>query len=180
MILDPELLRETEGIRNRLREAEDSLNAVRGEFERSVRRLYIEGGSMREIANALGISHQRVHQLAGGKPPSWWQRLSGQVDEPVRGCSFCGKGAKTVGKLVAGPGVNICDGCISAASSVLSETKGQSGKEKFEVVAPQSRQRCSFCGQRNGKTPRATASGHQICRDCVGLAEAIVGDVGVR
>ncbi len=28
-------------------------------------------------------------------------------------CSFCGKGAKEVAKLVAGPGVFICDGCVA-------------------------------------------------------------------
>lgn len=28
-------------------------------------------------------------------------------------CSFCGKGPKEVAKLVAGPGVFICDGCVA-------------------------------------------------------------------
>ncbi len=28
-------------------------------------------------------------------------------------CSFCGKGPKVVAKLIAGPGVFICDGCVA-------------------------------------------------------------------
>ncbi len=28
-------------------------------------------------------------------------------------CSFCGKGPKAVAKLIAGPGVFICDGCVA-------------------------------------------------------------------
>lgn len=40
--------------------------------------------------------------------------------EPVR-CSFCGKAASEVDKLVAGPGVHICDECIGLANSVIDE-----------------------------------------------------------
>jgi ATP-dependent Clp protease ATP-binding subunit ClpX len=34
-------------------------------------------------------------------------------------CSFCGKGQDKVRKLVAGPGVFICDGCIELCNEVL-------------------------------------------------------------
>ena len=37
-------------------------------------------------------------------------------------CSFCGKGAHEVAKLVAGPRVFICDGCVATASRIMSET----------------------------------------------------------
>ena len=36
-------------------------------------------------------------------------------------CSFCGKSAAEVSKLVAGPKVYICDGCVAAASRIMSE-----------------------------------------------------------
>jgi hypothetical protein len=36
-------------------------------------------------------------------------------------CSFCGKGQEAVRKLVAGPGVYICDACIDLCQEVLQE-----------------------------------------------------------
>ena len=36
-------------------------------------------------------------------------------------CNFCGKRQDQVRKLVAGPGVFICDGCIELCSEVLRE-----------------------------------------------------------
>jgi len=36
-------------------------------------------------------------------------------------CSFCGKGAAEVSKLVAGPRVFICDSCIAEASRLMSD-----------------------------------------------------------
>ena len=34
-------------------------------------------------------------------------------------CSFCGKDAAQVTKLVAGPGVYICDSCVAEASRIM-------------------------------------------------------------
>lgn len=34
-------------------------------------------------------------------------------------CSFCGKGAAEVAKLVAGPKVYICDECVAVASRIM-------------------------------------------------------------
>lgn len=36
-------------------------------------------------------------------------------------CSFCGKGQDQVRKLVAGPGVYICDGCVELCNEVLAD-----------------------------------------------------------
>ncbi len=36
-------------------------------------------------------------------------------------CSFCGKGQDQVKKLVAGPGVYICNSCIELCNEVLAE-----------------------------------------------------------
>ena len=43
-------------------------------------------------------------------------------------CSFCGKGKDRVGRLVAGPGVFICDQCIQLCNEVLhsDEREGRS------------------------------------------------------
>jgi hypothetical protein len=44
-------------------------------------------------------------------------------------CSFCRKSDKQVAKLIAGPGVYICDGCVSLCNAILEgrETKGFAG-----------------------------------------------------
>jgi hypothetical protein len=34
-------------------------------------------------------------------------------------CSWCGKGADEVKKLLTGPGVQICDGCVKFCSLIL-------------------------------------------------------------
>lgn len=36
-------------------------------------------------------------------------------------CSFCGKSAAEVAKLVAGPKVFICDACVAEASRIMSD-----------------------------------------------------------
>jgi ATP-dependent protease Clp ATPase subunit len=36
-------------------------------------------------------------------------------------CSFCGKGQSQVRKLIAGPGVYICDECIDLCGEILDE-----------------------------------------------------------
>ena len=36
-------------------------------------------------------------------------------------CSFCGKLHTDVAKLIAGPGVYICDGCVNLCVDVLAE-----------------------------------------------------------
>ncbi len=39
-------------------------------------------------------------------------------------CTFCGKGIKQVQKLIAAPGVFICDECVLLCSEILSEEVG--------------------------------------------------------
>ena len=40
-------------------------------------------------------------------------------------CSFCGKSQRQVKKLIAGPGVYICDECIQLCSEIIEEEKEQ-------------------------------------------------------
>jgi ATP-dependent Clp protease ATP-binding subunit ClpX len=40
-------------------------------------------------------------------------------------CSFCGKPAETVGKLITGPSVHICDECVEMCNEILREDKGK-------------------------------------------------------
>src|SRR5438132_12741889 len=45
-------------------------------------------------------------------------------------CSFCGKGQDQVRKLVAGPGVFICDQCIDLCQEVLEDDTRSAGTKK--------------------------------------------------
>ncbi len=50
--------------------------------------------------------------------------MSGKKDETKVKCSFCGKTQNQVQKLLAGPGVYICDQCIDLCSEIIEEEFG--------------------------------------------------------
>jgi ATP-dependent Clp protease ATP-binding subunit ClpX len=53
-------------------------------------------------------------------------------------CSFCGKSQEQVRKLVAGPGVYICDECIELCNEIIEEEIGdESELGKVELPKPQ-------------------------------------------
>ncbi|MFJ7586704.1 ClpX C4-type zinc finger protein [Streptomyces sp. NPDC097617] len=43
--------------------------------------------------------------------------------EPAR-CSFCGKPSAEAGRLIAGPGVYICDECVALSTSIIDGSLG--------------------------------------------------------
>lgn len=47
--------------------------------------------------------------------------MAGKKDEMKLKCSFCGKSQDQVRKLIAGPGVYICDQCIDLCSEIIEE-----------------------------------------------------------
>ena len=64
--LDANILGEAREARDRLLELQRDLEKARADYNHAVRRLHAEGGSLREIAEDLGVSHQRVHQIVEG------------------------------------------------------------------------------------------------------------------
>jgi ATP-dependent Clp protease ATP-binding subunit ClpX len=46
-------------------------------------------------------------------------------DVPVLRCSFCGKDQHSVKKLVAGPGVYICDECVELCNQIIADELGR-------------------------------------------------------
>ncbi|MDQ4018274.1 MAG: hypothetical protein M3188_00380 [Actinomycetota bacterium] len=64
--LDPGVLTEARSARDRLLELQRDLEKARADYNHAVRRLQAAGGSLREIAENLGLSHQRVHQIVEG------------------------------------------------------------------------------------------------------------------
>ena len=47
-------------------------------------------------------------------------------------CSFCGKSQKQVKKLIAGPGVYICDECIDLCNEIIEEELSQNAEVHFD------------------------------------------------
>jgi ATP-dependent Clp protease ATP-binding subunit ClpX len=49
-------------------------------------------------------------------------------------CSFCGKSQKQVKKLIAGPGVYICDECIDLCNEIIEEELAESSEFTFDEL----------------------------------------------
>ncbi|MGZ4519765.1 MAG: ClpX C4-type zinc finger protein, partial [Mycobacteriaceae bacterium] len=58
-------------------------------------------------------------------------------------CSFCGKSQKQVKKLIAGPGVYICDECIDLCNEIIEEELAEAGEVKLEEL-PKPNEICEF------------------------------------
>jgi len=77
-------------------------------------------------------------------------------------CSFCGKTAADVKKLIAGPGVYICDNCIKLYYGVLMGC--------FDKSA-----RCSFCGKTQAEVNMLVPGGRaHICDQCITLCKKVL------
>jgi hypothetical protein len=188
--MDGKLLGEARQARERLIDAERDLEVARAEFHRAVRRLHLNGSSLRELAASLGLSHQRVHQIveeAGGSRR--WARAKGggaRRDDLLLVCSFCGKSQGEVGKLIAGPGVYVCDGCVSLAEGVVGS--GEPARTEYgrvtAVPAEAQRMLCSFCGKIRGQVAGmalAPSVPHRktpatICTECLALCNEIIAE----
>ncbi len=61
-------------------------------------------------------------------------------------CSFCGKSQKQVKKLIAGPGVYICDECIDLCNEIIEEELSESSDLQFDEL-PKPREIYEFLDQ---------------------------------
>src|ERR687884_83747 len=64
-------------------------------------------------------------------------------DSDLLKCSFCGKSQKQVKKLIAGPGVYICDECIDLCNEIIEEELAETGEVKWEEL-PKPMEICQF------------------------------------
>src|SRR5262245_29577939 len=82
MTLDEQILAEAKEARQRLVDLESQTAHVRVDYQHAIKKLHAAGGSLREIADALELSHQRVHQIvdgpAGPPGPQPWMRGGGR------------------------------------------------------------------------------------------------------
>jgi len=117
MTLDEELLAAARKAGTLAAAAQDQADIAKAVYHHSVLRLHRAGGSMREIAEVLKMSHQRVHQIV-------------EQSKRTERCWFCARVADEVDKMMAGPAALICDICVAEAQvaevgdcSFCSETK---------------------------------------------------------
>ncbi len=92
-------------------------------------------------------------------------------------CSFCGKSKDHVQRLIAGPGVYICDECIALCDGILQE-EGQ--QRERPMTRETTSYRCSFCGknQEQGRRLIAGPGRVYICQQCIALCNRIIEDEG--
>jgi hypothetical protein len=147
MGLDQELVREAERAKEHLAVAQHAAYRAKVDYHQAIRRLHAAGGSLREIAEALRMSHQRVHQIIDEAAEPTRRRREPQVlSGPVGLCSFCGRSREECVKLIAGPGVFICERCVAQATRLAAGTAVE-GREGWMRLEPSgSEARCSFCG----------------------------------
>ena len=172
MVLNAELLERARSAATESAEAERQALVARSEYHTAVRRLHLAGGSLREIAEALKVSHQRVQQIVSGAGGTWWGRMwGGRNVKPDAVCTWCGRPPSEVAKLVAGPKVYICDACAELAGKALSAASAG----KFAKGKRGGARRCSFCGKRaTGDRSLATAAVGNVCSDCLKTCREIM------
>ena len=189
-MLEEQLLREAERARDYLIDLQHEADRAQVSYQHAIRRLNAAGATLREIADALGLSYQRVHQIVDvstGKGA-----LKNSTADFTRVCGFCGTPQQHARHLIAGPGISICSRCVDLAAEVVAEGMPRSDDERMltAVGANDTKAHCGFCGKRraqvagmaeaplrpaSGKGSRGRRDRHgvRICADCLLLCEEI-------
>jgi len=202
--MDSDLLAEARRAQERLIDAERDADVARADFHRAVRRLHLHGASLRELAGALGLSHQRVHQIveSAGGSRRWLRDSPKSRPAPEVACTFCGRDRAQAAKLIAGPHAYICDTCAPQARTVISSGP-QPGSPFTSVIMPQGQPECSpqdepqpklacsFCGKQPHQvaglaassippapspTPHGLLPRATICIECLDLCDEIFAE----
>ena len=144
---------------------------------------------MREIADALGLSYQRVHQIvdtAAGK---------GAVKEcrTTAVCSFCGADKSTTRRLIGGPGeLLVCEQCVIRAQDLIAG-RARDANEQTRLVSVDpvnDNARCAFCGKKRQRVASMVEAPNQpltgtftkaldvprICDLCLALCDEILSE----
>src|SRR5258708_11724389 len=116
MTVNKQLLEKARAAGARLADAERQVELARIEYHAIVRRMHLAGGSLRDIAHSLELSHQRVQQMVGNAGGRWWHRgwRSRNAKRNLI-CTFCERPDDQVAQLIAGPEGFICDACVAPA-----------------------------------------------------------------
>jgi hypothetical protein len=190
-MIEEQLLCEAERARDHLIELQREADRAQVSYQHAIRRLNAAGATLREIADALGLSYQRVHQIVDvstGKGA-----LKNSSTDLARVCGFCGSPQQGARNLIAGPGISICSRCVDLAAEVAAEGARRSDERRTlaSVEAGDAKAHCGFCGKRRdqvsgmaeaplqpslGKGSRARRDRHgvRICAACLLLCEEIL------
>ena len=174
--INDQLLNKARAAANRLANAEGEVEAARAEYHAVVRRIHLAGAPLREIAQELGLSHQRVQQIVDAAGGSWWKRVW-RSRNATRGlaCTFCGHSAENVTRLIAGPKVFICSSCVTMAEEILNGT--QTAGSSMIIAGAETKGRCSFCGKpRMAHRAVVKAASANVCSECLGVCRQILTD----
>jgi hypothetical protein len=110
----------------------------------------------------------------------WWRRKMNRTKGQVLRCSFCNRVQDDVRKLIAGPKVFICDGCVGVCSKIIADDTRLAKKtanRKVEgtagTAAPwPNRIQCALC-----RTPMLVNEGLLITGNrgilCAGCVDAV-------
>jgi ClpX C4-type zinc finger len=75
-------------------------------------------------------------------------------------CSFCGRPRDVCAKLIARPGLFVCDRCVVQATRLAAgRAVGGQAEGSMRLEPPGSEAKCSFCGLAARKVRRLVASG---------------------
>jgi hypothetical protein len=166
MTIAPELLESARTAGATLVAAEHQALLARTGYHTAIRRMHLAGAPLREIAQALGLSHQRVQQIVSSAGGSWWRRAWRSRRVPAdAACTWCGRPAAEVEKLIAGPRVYICDRCVAAAGLAADGRQSiQFGLAENETTGSS----CAFCGKGDAGDRRLViAPPGQVCTECL-------------
>ena len=195
MGLDRELVREAERAKEQFAVAQHGAYRAKMDYHQTIRRLHAAGGSLREIAEALRMSHQRVHQIIGETPEPTrrrWRREPPRLSGPVEPCSFCGRPRDVCARLIVGPRVFICERCVIQATQLATGSAVEDQVEgPLRLEPPGSESRCSFCNLEGRKVRHLVASGlavstgkfgdlPRICDKCRDLCLEILAETSPR
>jgi len=175
MALDEGLLRQAREAAARWTGAQHEAELARDAYHQAIRRLHLTGASMREIADALDLSHQRVHQIieSSGGTAGWKPRNKTTAD---LACMFCGAARADVTYLIAGPGVYICDACVHLARQVVEEAdRRDRPRTHLDPLPVTSALGCSFCAKTASQVARLIAGpGVRICDQCLQFCVEVI------
>jgi len=159
MITNPSLLEQAKAAGVRLADAEREALLARSDYNTAIRRLHLGGASLREIAQALSLSHQRVQQVVSAAGGSWWRLWRRRAVAPEAVCTWCQRPPSEVSKLIAGPKIYICDACVEANE---------------RAVTRSTRHRCGFCNKKGTEERPVITGPANICTECLQVCREIM------